>query len=141
MGIEKEERLSDGRFLLFTTDPDLTPEEIVEAYFQRDEVEKAFREMKGSNGLGPIRYRLWNRVDAYLTVVNHIAYLIRAAIRWELRSMNRPESVDETIDILKGIYEISMVQNGNTLRQWGPVTKKNRKLIEDLGLKDLIVSY
>ena len=39
------------------------------------------------------------------------------------------------------IYEISMVQNGNTLRQWGSVTKKNRKLIEDLGLKDLIVSY
>ncbi len=141
MGIEKGERLSDGRFLLFTTDPDLTPEEIVEAYFQRDEVEKAFREMKGSNGLGPIRYRLWNRVDAYLTVVNHMAYLIRAAIRWELRSMNRPESVDEAIDILKGIYEISMAQNGNTLRQWGPVTKKNRKLIEDLGLKDLIISY
>ena len=58
MGIEKEERLSDGRFLLFTTDPDLTPEEIVEAYLQRDEAEKAFRVMKGSNSIGPIRWRL-----------------------------------------------------------------------------------
>ena len=141
MGIEKEERLSDGRFLLFTTDLDLTPEEVVEAYFQRDEVENAFREMKGSNGIAPIRYRLWNRVDAYLTVVNHMAYLIRAAIRWELKSMNMLESVDEAIDMLRGIYEVSMVQDGNTLRQWGPVTKKNRKLIEALGLKDLIVSY
>ena len=81
------------------------------------------------------------RVDAYLTVVNHMAYLIRAAIRWELKSMNRPESADEAIGILRGIYEVSMVQNGNTIRRWGPVTKKNRKLIEYLGLKDMIVSY
>jgi transposase len=55
-------------------------------------VEKAFREMKGKNVMGPIRYRLWNRVDAYLTVVNHLAYLLRAAARWRLLSAGRRES-------------------------------------------------
>ena len=141
LDLEKEERLSDGRFLTFTTGPDLKPEEIVEAYFQRDEVEKAFRAMKGSNGIGPIRYRLWSRVDAYLTVVNHMAYLIRAAIRWRLRSSQRSGSVDDAIETLRGIYEISIVRDGNVTRQWGPITKEKRKLIEDLGLTDLIPSY
>ena len=52
---EGRERRSDGRFLLFTTDTGLSAEEVVAAYFQRDEVEKAFSEMKGKNAMGPIR--------------------------------------------------------------------------------------
>ncbi|MEM4066849.1 MAG: hypothetical protein QXV17_08315 [Candidatus Micrarchaeaceae archaeon] len=85
------------------------PVEIVEAYFQRDEVEKAFREMKESNGMAPTRYNLWNRVDSYLTIVNHMAYLIRAAIKLRLDNANRKENVTDAIGILKEIYDVSII--------------------------------
>ncbi len=140
-GKEGKGRRSDGRCLLFTTDTGLPTEEVVEAYFQRGEVEKAFREMKGRNTMEPIRYRLWNRVDAYLTVVNHLAYLLRAAARWRLLSAGRRESVDEAIEMLKGIYEVSVVSNGKAVRQLGPLTKESTKLVKDIGLEELIPSY
>ena len=91
--------------------------------------------------MGPIRYRLWNRVDAYLTVVNHLAYLLRAAARWRLLSAGRRESVDEAIEMLRGIYEVSAVSGGQKIRQWGPLTRESMKLVKDLGLEELIHSY
>lgn len=49
--------------------------------------------------------------------------------------------LDEAMGVPKGIYEVPTIRNGSAVRQWGAVTKKNRKLIEDLGLEDLIVSH
>ncbi len=50
-------------------------EEKVEAYFHRDEVEKAFRVMKVLNDSGPLCFRLSDTLVAYLAVVNHFTYL------------------------------------------------------------------
>jgi hypothetical protein len=136
--IEAEERHADGRFLLFTTDMALTPEEMVSGYFQRDDIEKAFRELKGPTSMGPIRYRLWNRVDAYLNVVCYFSYLIRAGIRWRLTQSKRTESVDEVIDILRGVYCIRDVVEGIKYERWGPLTKEAKDLIGDLELGDFI---
>ena len=82
-----------------------------------------------------------SRVDAYLTVVNHLAYLLRAAARWRLLSAGRRESVDEAIEALRGIYLFGAISNGQTVRQWGPLTKENMKFVKDLGLEELIHSY
>ncbi|EQD78635.1 transposase, IS4 family protein, partial [mine drainage metagenome] len=51
--IERFSRKADGRFLIFTTNRELSAEEVVEAYFQRDEVEKAFRTLKGPLRMEP----------------------------------------------------------------------------------------
>ncbi len=50
---------------------------------------EAFREMKGRNAMAPICYRRWNSVGTYLTVLNHLTYLLTAAERWRLLSAGR----------------------------------------------------
>ncbi len=135
---EAKERHADGRFLLFTTDMTLTPKEMVWGYFQRDDIEKSFRELKGPTSMGPIRYRLWNRVDAYLNVVCYLSYLIRVGIRWRIKQSKRTESVDEVIDILRGVYCVRDVVDGIRYERWGPLTKVVKDLIKDLELSDLI---
>ncbi len=131
-------RRSDGRFLLFTTDTELSDEEVVEAYFQRDEVEKAFRALQGQTSIKPVQYHKWNRVDAYLSGVNYLAYLIRAGIRWSLKEARLHLSVDDVMDLLHDVYEVSYTQGGQLQRRWGPITKEAGTIIKSLGLRKLI---
>ncbi|EQD69325.1 transposase IS4 family protein [mine drainage metagenome] len=138
---EKKERMSDGRFVIFTTDMTMSPEEIVEAYFQRDEIEKAFRELKSSASMAPIRYRLWNRVDVYLSVICHEAYLIRAGIRQRLRKAGMTESVDDVIRSLGEVYMVKDLVEKGSVERWGPITKEKKDLIKALGIGDLITTY
>lgn len=137
---EGEARKADGRFLLFTTDPRLGPEEVVRAYHQRDEIEKAFRDLKGKASMSPIRYRLPNHVEPYLTVVCFLAYLERAAISWMLRKSRRKESIDQAIEIFKDIQEINLVRKGKRIPRWTNLSKKQTALVKVFGLDDLIHS-
>jgi hypothetical protein len=137
---EGEARRADGRFLLFTTDPRLEPEEVVRAYHQRDEIEKAFRDLNGRASMSPIRYRLPNHVEPYLTVVCYLAYLERAAISWMLRKARREESVDQAIEVLRGIQEIILVRKGKRIPRWTNLSKTQRALVKVFGLEDLIHS-
>jgi hypothetical protein len=138
---EAEARQADGRFLLFTTDMEVEPEEVVRAYFQRDEVEKAFRELNGGASLSPVRYRLPNHVEPYLTVVCHLAYLVRAAAAWKLREAKRPESVDQAIDALKAINEVTVSSKGRSIALWTRMTKQQEQLVKAFGLQDSFNSY
>lgn len=137
---EEEARKVDGRFLLFTTDPRLEGEEIVRAYYQRDEIEKVFRELKGRASLSPIRYRLPNHVEPYLTVICYLAYLERSAISWMLRKSKREESVDEAIELLKGIQLVNLVRRGKRIPRWTNLSKKQLVLVKVFGLEQLVHS-
>ena len=137
---ETEAKKADGRFLLFTTDLTLKPEETVRAYHQRDEIEKAFRELNGRSSMGPIRYRVPNHVEPYLTVVCHLAYLIRTAINWSLRTEKREESIDQTVDELKKIYEVRLTRKGVSFPRWTRLSEQQRELVNLFDLKGLIHS-
>ncbi|EQD68524.1 hypothetical protein B2A_00400, partial [mine drainage metagenome] len=65
----KEDQVRDGRRLLFSTDGEMSAEEMCRAYFERDAIEKSFRTAKGPMSLAPIRYRSEVRLDAYSTVL------------------------------------------------------------------------
>jgi len=138
---EAQARKADGRFLLFTTDKKIKAEEVVRAYYQRDEIEKAFRDMNGGASLGPIRYRLSNHVDPYLTVICHLAYLIRVGIKWKLKEAKRPESVDEEIEILREIYDVTLTSKDKHITRWSNLTKKQEQLVKALKLMNLIPRY
>lgn len=138
---EDESRRADGRFLLFTTDRNMEPGEVIRAYYQRDEVEKAFRDLNGGASLGPIRYRMPDHVEPYLTVACHLAYLIRAGIAWKLRKARRPESVDQVISALREIHEVNLTTRNGVISRWTRLSKHQRKLVLALGMKKLVNSY
>ncbi len=135
---ERVARRADGRFLLFTTNRELSAEEVVETYFQRDEVEKAFETLKGPLNMQPIRYRLFHHVDTYLTVICHLAYLLRAGLRWRLKEAGRRESTEEALEILREVYWVRERMGEGYLDRWGPLTKEKLGLIKALGLNDLV---
>ncbi len=92
-----EEKL-DGRFLLRTSDPTLSAEEVALGYKQLLQVERAWRDMKTTLDLRPVYHRQPERIRAHVLLCWLGLLLIRIAengtgqtwrrIRWELEKMH-----------------------------------------------------
>lgn len=123
-------RRADRRFLLFTTDLDLKPEEVLRTYYQRDEVEKAFRDLNGKYqwALSVSSYQIMS--SPYLTVVCHLAYLVRISIAWMLKKAKREESVDQAVEVLRGIYEVNLTKKGVLIPRWTRMSKQQEQLVK-----------
>jgi len=78
--VAAEERL-DGKFLLSTSDPDLTAEDIALGYKNLLEAERGFRDMKSTLELRPVFHRLEPRIRAHVLLCWLALLLIRVAER------------------------------------------------------------
>lgn len=135
----REDRVGDGRFLMFSTDLSMDAEEIFRAYFQRDEIEKAFRTMKGELSLGPIRYRTREKIEAYTTVV-YVAYLLWSLVQRTLREKLGSLSVSGALKLLEDVHWVRF-GSGKTEHEW--VTKlssEQERVLKALGAVPLLRS-
>ncbi len=125
------ERLGDGRFLMFSTDQALGAEEMFRIYFQRDEIEKAFQTLKGQLSLGPIRYQLRERIDAYTTVV-YLAYLLWSHVQERLAAKYPSLTVTKALELVEDIHLVRF-EAGKQIREWAtrrtPEQEKILKLV------------
>ncbi|MFC5820662.1 hypothetical protein [Nonomuraea harbinensis] len=71
----------DGKYLIATSDPDLTPEDIALGYKNLLEAEAAFRTMKTTLDLRPVYHRLDERITAHVLLCWLALLLIRVAER------------------------------------------------------------
>lgn len=76
--VRAEERL-DGKFLLRTSDPTLSAEDIALGYKQLLEVERGWRDMKSTLELRPVFHRLEHRIRAHVVLCWLALLLIRVA--------------------------------------------------------------
>ena len=76
--VKAEEHL-DGKFLLRTSDPTLTVEDIALGYKQLLEIERAWRDMKTTLDLRPIHHRKEDRIRAHVLLCWLALLLIRIA--------------------------------------------------------------
>lgn len=74
--VRDEERL-DGKYLLSTTDPSLSAEEVALGYKQLAEVERSFRTLKSTLDLRPIYHRLDERIEAHVLLCWLALLLVR----------------------------------------------------------------
>lgn len=74
--IAREERL-DGKWLLRTSDDSLTPTDLAVAYKQLLEVERGWRDMKGSLGLRPVFHHREDRIRSHIQLCWLALLLIR----------------------------------------------------------------
>ena len=86
--IAAEERL-DGKYLLSSSDPDLTAEEIALGYKNLREAERSFRDLKTTLELRPVFHRLEHRIRAHVIVCWLALLLIRIAERATGQSWRR----------------------------------------------------
>ncbi|HSJ44800.1 MAG TPA: IS1634 family transposase [Euzebyales bacterium] len=69
----------DGRFLLRTSDPTLSAEDVALGYKQLLEVERGWRDMKSTLALRPVFHRLEDRIRAHVVLCWLALLLIRVA--------------------------------------------------------------
>jgi hypothetical protein len=78
--INSEARL-DGKYLLSTSDPDLSAEDVALGYKNLLEAERGFRDLKGVLELRPVFHRLEHRIRAHVLICWLALLLIRVAER------------------------------------------------------------
>jgi transposase len=78
--IKAEERL-DGKYLLSTSDPDLTAEDVALGYKNLLEAERGFRDLKSTLELRPVFHRLERRIRAHILLCWLALLMIRLAER------------------------------------------------------------
>ncbi|MCA1680211.1 MAG: IS1634 family transposase [Actinobacteria bacterium] len=78
--VAAEERL-DGKFLLSTSDPDITAEDVALGYKNLLEAERSFRDLKGILALRPVFHRLEDRIRAHILICWLALLLVRLAER------------------------------------------------------------
>jgi transposase len=78
--VAAEERL-DGKFLLSTSDPDISAEDVALGYKNLLEAERSFRDLKGILRLRPIYHRLDERIRAHILICWLALLLVRLAER------------------------------------------------------------
>lgn len=78
--IAAEQKL-DGKYLLSTSDPDLSAEDVALGYKNLLEAERGFRDLKGTLELRPVFHRLEHRIRAHVLICWLALLLIRVAER------------------------------------------------------------
>ena len=137
--VDEEEfaRRCDGRSLFFCTDTRMSTEEIVRTYYQKDYIEKAFRYLKQNACLSPVKYQLPGRVEAYLSVVNFIAYELIAAVLWKLKRQKSTIGYESLMEEADKIYEVELISKGRKVYRWTHMTKNIEKLFKPYKIRDL----
>ena len=93
----------DGYSCIFTTD-DLSDENLVKIYFDKDLVEKAFQSLKGVIKLRPIRHWLYNRVVAHVFIC-YLSYLLLSIFKMKLKSLEiSPVAALRELETLYKVY-------------------------------------
>jgi transposase len=119
-----------GYSLIYHTS-EMTNEQTVQTYFERDIVEKAYRELKTSINLNPVRkYRL-DRIRAHVKIC-YLAYAILSYIQYKVK----PKGISATyaLDQLQAVYRVTLESEKDQLKWDKVVTLKN----EQKSLLDLI---
>lgn len=107
--IARAEKL-DGKYVLLSSDLKLSKEEIISAYFDKDGIEKAFRNMK-QHGMQPTRNSLLNRVKTRI-FVGYLALLLIATLNFILKKAGLDISAERALQYLKWQKKVTVEVNG-----------------------------
>ena len=105
----------------------LKVEDVVKTYFEKDIVEKAYRELKSSINLHPIRKHRIQHIRAHIKIC-YLAYAILAYIQYKLK----PKGISATLalDQMRAIYQVDIESKKDKISFSKTVTlKKDQKAI------------
>ena len=103
-------RLMDGKLLLVTNTPDLTPAEVVKRYKSLADIERGFRVLKSEIEIGPIHHRLPGRIRAHATIC-FIALILYRVMRSRLHASDTKLSPERALSKLRRIQHHRITLN------------------------------
>ena len=128
----KKRKEAFGFSLIYHTTA-LSTEAVVHRYFDKDVVERAFRQLKGPLSLCPIRVWLRHHVEAHVRIC-YLAYAVYAFIGYKLRKLKiAPEDAVRT---LQTAYKVRLMDKSLQMPFEKLVTLTNQQaaIIKKLGL-------
>ena len=126
--IAAEQRL-DGKFLLATSDPDLSAEDVALGYKNLLEAERGFRDLKTTIDLRPVFHRLEHRIRAHVLLSWLALLLIRVAERKTGHTWRR------TALELGRLHLVTLTGPTGTFAQTTPLTDTQRDLLAAAGIQ------
>lgn len=106
-------RAMDGKLLLITNVPDLTPDAVVNRYKSLADIERGFKVLKSEIEIGPVFHRLPERIRAH-AMICFIALVLQRVLRMRLREQPVPDvaSPERALSILRRIQTHRVVLAG-----------------------------
>jgi transposase len=102
-------------------------ESVVKKYYEKDIIEKSFRQIKGVLSLHPLRLKLLNRISAHVKIC-YLSYCILSLLKYKLRNLQI--SPVDALDELSGAYKVYL-EDSKTNFKWQKVVtlKKSQEKI------------
>lgn len=92
--------LMDGKLLLVTNTPDLSPQGVVDRYKSLADIERGFRVLKSEIEIGPVFHRLPERIKAHAAIC-FIALILYRVMRQRLSSADAQLSPERALEELQ----------------------------------------
>ncbi len=125
--VAAEERL-DGKYLLSTSDPDLSAEDVALGYKNLLEAERGFRDLKSTLELRPVFHRIEPRIRAHVLLCWLALLLIRVAERRTGLTWRR-------IAIELGrVHAVTLTSSAGTVIQTTPLTEVQQGIVDACGV-------
>lgn len=123
----------DGYSMIFTTRR-LPKDKMVELYFDKDLVEKAFHSLKGIVNLRPIRHWLYNRVIAHVFIC-YLAYLLLSLLKYRLKKLHlSPSAALRELNTMYKVY-LKDPKKGFKISRVVTLTKQQENILRAINKK------
>ncbi len=127
--------MMDGKLLLVTNTPDLTPAEVVSRYKALADIERGFRILKSELEIGPVYHRLPERIRAH-AMICFMALILYRVMRMRLKAANSPLSPERALEILRRIQHHSIkLNNVAPVSGLSSITEEQAKVYQALNIK------
>ena len=100
----KEAEEFDGYSCIFCT-KNISNEDMIRLYFDKDVIEKAFRTFKGVSNLQPVRFWLNDHVRAHVFIC-YLSYLLLSILKLSLKSKGINISPEQALEDLEDMYNV-----------------------------------
>jgi transposase len=110
---QAQAELMDGKLLLVTNVPDLTPVEVVKRYKSLADIERGFRVLKSEIEIAPVHHRLPQRIRAH-AMLCFIALIVYRVMRQRLKLAKSDLSPEKALAQLRRIQRHSVSINATT---------------------------
>jgi transposase len=131
------EQAYEGKYVIQTEEPDLSPREAIRLYKELSEVERAIGHLKDVLDMRPIYHRTADRVQAHIFVAA-LAFLLHRAIEKKLKAAGLDLSATEALTALKTVRVVDIeLGDGTAKRSVTKGTQRAAAVLRALGITEL----
>lgn len=126
----------DGKLLLVTNAPDLSPQEVVTRYKSLADIERGFRVLKSEIEIGPVFHRLPERIKAHASLC-FIALILYRIMRQRLKAADSDLSPERALEQLQRIqhHQIRINQAADPVSGISRLSEIHNRVFAALNLK------